>query len=609
MADPLPPEAFFAPPVFSVPKLAPDGNRYASLLRFDDRHQALVLMDIGTGQQETLIKADDLSVSNYWWKNDQWLLVLVEHDSGRRFFRTVDLKAKKSAELESLGVYPMRQILHLLPSSETDVLFSVRKQNTEDYNLVRIDLTKDKLEIVERAPKGLLAWYLNDTGQVVAVWGREHEQHYIARPQGGKNWEKKMLSEKTGLSPIVPLGVAPDGRRLIVRDDRAGGTGIVGYWEPFSDEFETIVSETPFEAATLQRWGPAEVAVGIDFMGPMENIMLPNPEIEASWAWLQKSLAGTRISLLSFSADGQGAMVYAQNERNAGVYCRVDFAARKVVPLAAASPQLKPATMVPSQVIQFPTRAGGKVLGEVWLPTGIERPPLVVLVGSSLRPAPPNGGFNTVAQFLANRGFAVVKVHHRGGVGLGAAYALAGDFEVVTGIVDDLEDAVRGLIAATWVDGDRVAVWGEEFGALSAVALVADRQLGNALVTINTSLDTGRWAVDTLARSGRTEEELLELAGGWAAVKEMRTVADPMPRLVGLAAPSFHYFTRAKNGYGDDYIRTPVNKLRQELVNHKRDFEIMTDPTFSEQERLKLADWRMRMAYIVAAAAFLEARL
>jgi dipeptidyl aminopeptidase/acylaminoacyl peptidase len=81
--------------------------------------------------------------------------------------------------------------------------------------------------------------------------------------------------------------------------------------------------------------------------------------------------------------------------------------------------------------------------------------------------------FDSDAQFLASRGYAVLQVNYRGSGGRGVDFKESGYRQWGGKIQDDLVDGVRWAIATGEVDGARMCVYGASFGGYSALMLAA----------------------------------------------------------------------------------------------------------------------------------------
>ena len=94
------------------------------------------------------------------------------------------------------------------------------------------------------------------------------------------------------------------------------------------------------------------------------------------------------------------------------------------------------------------------------LAKGERKPPLILMVHGGPHGVKDTWSFDTDAQFLANRGYAVLQVNYRGSDGRGNAFKRAGYRQWGGKIIDDLVDGVKGTVAQGEVDGARMCAYG-----------------------------------------------------------------------------------------------------------------------------------------------------
>jgi len=82
-------------------------------------------------------------------------------------------------------------------------------------------------------------------------------------------------------------------------------------------------------------------------------------------------------------------------------------------------------------------------------------------------------GYNSVAQFLANRGYAVLQPNFRGSTGYGKRFLDAGNGEWGRKMQDDLTWGVRHLVDKGIADPKRVGILGASYGGYAVLAGVA----------------------------------------------------------------------------------------------------------------------------------------
>jgi dienelactone hydrolase len=123
--------------------------------------------------------------------------------------------------------------------------------------------------------------------------------------------------------------------------------------------------------------------------------------------------------------------------------------------------------------IRYKSSDGLEIPAYLTLPKGAKRPlPLIAL---------PHGGpwgrdqwgYNSMAQYLANRGYAVLQPNFRASTGFGKKFLNAGNGKWGETMQDDITYGVKHLIANGSVDPKRVGIMGGSYGGYATLAGVA----------------------------------------------------------------------------------------------------------------------------------------
>jgi dipeptidyl aminopeptidase/acylaminoacyl peptidase len=139
--------------------------------------------------------------------------------------------------------------------------------------------------------------------------------------------------------------------------------------------------------------------------------------------------------------------------------------------LADLAPWLDENHLAEMRPVIYQARDGLAIPGYLTLPKGVEprNLPLVVI---------PHGGpwqrdvwgYDPEAQFLANRGAAVLQPNFRGSTGYGKAFWQAGFKQWGRDMQNDITDGVTWLINSGVADPKRVAIYGASYGGYAALA-------------------------------------------------------------------------------------------------------------------------------------------
>ena len=146
----------------------------------------------------------------------------------------------------------------------------------------------------------------------------------------------------------------------------------------------------------------------------------------------------------------------------------------------------------PTRAVRIPARDGLELPGLLTVPRNWEDsgpPPLVLMV---------HGGpwlfyrwtFDPLAQLLASRGYAVLKLNYRGSAGYGNRFREAAVGELAGRVQEDIEDAFDWAVREGHADPSRLAMFGDSFGGFCVLtAMVRGRLPVRAGVVLSGVVD------------------------------------------------------------------------------------------------------------------------
>jgi dienelactone hydrolase len=341
--------------------------------------------------------------------------------------------------------------------------------------LYDIDSRNAVRKMMADLPHPDLGFLIRNDGQVRYAFG--HDEHYEAllfrRDEASGDWTKL-----SGLGRRYwPLRYSLDDKQMLVDWSPRGGPDKL-----VREDVETGKRVTLFEDATGSYagalYGPdrnlpfgAFSAVG----KPQLRYFDDNDEGARLHKLLSAQFPDHYLQFINFSDDGNTLLFSVSSDRDPGSYYLFDRKTMKADLLISSREEIDPEQMAPRRPITFKARDGLVLHGFLTMPVHPDgsKVPLVLM---------PHGGpfgivddwfFDTDAQFLASRGYAVLQVNFRGSGGRGPDFKESGYREWGGKIQDDLVDGVRWAVAAGEVDGKRMCVYGGSFGGYSALILAA----------------------------------------------------------------------------------------------------------------------------------------
>jgi dipeptidyl aminopeptidase/acylaminoacyl peptidase len=201
------------------------------------------------------------------------------------------------------------------------------------------------------------------------------------------------------------------------------------------------------------------------------------PSTEIKWQILDPSIAADleaiaqvrpgEYSIISRDLADQTWLVAYLTDDGPVYYYTYTRATKNSTLLFSNQPKLESLPLVPMQPVSYAARDGLTIHGYLTTPVGIpaQHLPSILLVHGGPW-ARDFLGFDPEAQWLANRGYAVLQVNFHGSTGYGKAFLNAGNREWGAKMHDDLIDAVNWLVAQGIADPQKVVIMGGPMGAM-----------------------------------------------------------------------------------------------------------------------------------------------
>lgn len=211
------------------------------------------------------------------------------------------------------------------------------------------------------------------------------------------------------------------------------------------------------------------------------NVGIPKPyyldpnSVEAKQHQLLSSkFPGNFVDFVNYTDDGNKLLFSVNSDREPGAYFIFDKTSGRAYPLFANREALDPDQMSERRPITYTSRDGLTIHGYLTVPryhNPSKKMPLIVLPHGGPHGPSDHWFFDTDAQFLASRGYAVLQVNFRGSGGKGQAFERLGYRKWGSDIQNDILDGVQWAIREANVDADRMCTFGASFGGYSALML------------------------------------------------------------------------------------------------------------------------------------------
>jgi dipeptidyl aminopeptidase/acylaminoacyl peptidase len=180
------------------------------------------------------------------------------------------------------------------------------------------------------------------------------------------------------------------------------------------------------------------------------------------------------LRLCSRSDDESQWVVHAGRPNWRGAYYHVDHRTGALTEIGKVAPWLPDVLGSVTESFKFQSRDGLPIPGYLTFPDTEKRNNLPMVVVPHGGPwSRDSSGFSPEVEFLASRGYAVLRLNYRGSRGYGRRFLEAGYRQWGLAIQDDITDAVLWALQEGVADSRRVAIFGCSFGGYIALCGLA----------------------------------------------------------------------------------------------------------------------------------------
>ncbi len=280
------------------------------------------------------------------------------------------------------------------------------------------------------------------------------------------------------LESCGPVRFHKDGRRVYLLTNKGNGVDLTRLvlFDPATGHEELYESDpmgrVDFGNASFSDLTDEIIATTYD--DDRIRIYWKDKAFQSDYKLLQKKLPGKEISFTDSTKDEQLWLIGAFSDTEPGERYLFDRRTKKLTLQYRVREKLAREALSPMKAVRYRSSDNLEVPAYLTLPKGIEPKNLPAII---LPHGGPWGrdtwGYNSFAQFLANRGYAVLEPNFRGSTGYGKKYLDAGNNEWGQKMQDDLTWGVKYLVTSGIADPKRVGIMGGSYGGYATLAGVA----------------------------------------------------------------------------------------------------------------------------------------
>jgi dipeptidyl aminopeptidase/acylaminoacyl peptidase len=475
---------FFGEPAISGAQISPDGKMLSFLKPYKGTRNIWV-----KGVSEPFAAARPLSaessrpIRQYFWSRDSKFVLYAQDAGGDENFNVYAIDPKQPAPAD--GVPPTRALTNLkgvrteifaAPRKLPDILYiGLNDRDPKWHDLYELHISSGEKKLLRKNTDHIASWLINDAGVLRAVERTSDagDTEILRVDQD----DFKLIYSCNVLESCGASEFDPSGEKLYLTTNKGDLDLTELELLDIAGGSTAKLESDPLQRVDLRDVGISEIDHRVlysEYEDDAQRRYFKDKAFEADAKWLASKLSGLEISFGDRSADENIWMVFARGDTEPGIVYLWDRKGKGLTEQYKVREELPRASLASRKPFHYKSSDGLDIPAYLTLPKGLEARNLPLVVYPHGGPwARDSSGYDTMAQFLANRGYAVLQPNFRASTGYGKKFLNAGNGEWGRKMQDDLTFGVKALIAQGTADPSRVGIAGGSYGGYATLAGVA----------------------------------------------------------------------------------------------------------------------------------------
>jgi dipeptidyl aminopeptidase/acylaminoacyl peptidase len=478
-------ELFFGNPEISGAQVSPDGRWISFLKPYKDTRNVWVKR-VGDPYTAAKLLTNDTKrpVTQYFWSRDGKYVLYAQDQLGDENYNVyaVDPSSSPAAGQEIpparnlTAAKSVRAAIYSVPRNDPDIMYvGLNDRDKAWHDLYRVHISTGEKTLLRKNTERISGWMFDNAGALrLATRTADNGDTEILRvdPNGFTQVYSCNVFEGCG-----PIRFNKDNSKVYMQTNK-GATDLTRLvlFDPVA-KTEQVVESDPLNRVDFGNASFSDLTdelVATSYDDERTRIYWKNKDWEKDYNIIKSKLPDKEINLTSFTTDERIWMIVASSDREPGERYIFDRNSKKLTFQYRIFDKLPREALAPEKPISYTSTDGLTVPAYLTLPVGVAPKNLPLVVYPHGGPwGRDSWGYSPIAQFLANRGYAVLQPNFRASTGYGKKFLNAGNNEWGQKMQDDITNGVRYLIAQGIVDPKRVGIMGGSYGGYATLAGLA----------------------------------------------------------------------------------------------------------------------------------------
>ena len=477
-------EIFFGNPEYAGAQISPDGKYISFIKPYKDTMNVWVKgIDEPFSAARPMTADTARPVRQYFWSRDAKYILFVQDKGGDENFNVYAVNPADKPVAGSdvptarniTDAKGIRAIIQAVPKSDPDVIYvGINDRDKAWHDLYKVKIsTGERTLISENHDRyGGMVFDHNDKLRLAVRSAQSGATEILRIEPDGKTTTK--IYECGVFETCSPLAFNKDNKRVYLQTNK-GDLDLIELQllDVDTGKAEKVESD-PTNKVDLDNAIFSDVSneiIATTYEDDRVRIYWKNKDYQSDYDNIKKKLGEREISFNSATADESKFVVATFSDVDPGTVWLYDRKTKNLTTLYQAREKLDRSALSPMKAIRYKSSDGLEIPAYLTLPKGVDPKNLPLIAFPHGGPwGRDSWGYNTFAQFLANRGYAVLQPNFRASTGYGKKFLNAGNNEWGQKMQDDITWGVKYLVGQGIADPKRIGIMGGSYGGYATLA-------------------------------------------------------------------------------------------------------------------------------------------
>ena len=481
-------ELFFDNPEIAGGQLSPDGKFISFIKPYKGTMNVWVKKLDEDFKAAKPITADTLRpVRSYFWSRDGKYILYVQDKGGDENFNIYAVDPKEApaqgsdipvnrdlTKLKGVRVY-----IYSVPKTDPDAIYiGLNDRDKAWHDLYKLKLSTGERTLIRQnsAADRITGWIFDWDDQLrLASRANTDGSNDILRVD-----DKELVKIYTTsvFEEANPIAFHKDNKLVYMTTNKGDSIDLsrLILFDPATMK-EEVVEADPLKKVDIGNVFISEVTKEIvctSYEDERNRFYWRDKSYEEDYNRIKKELPNTEIYLSSLTTDENFWLLSASADTDPGSTYLYDRLNKKLTFQYRPRPNIPIKDLTEMKSISYKSSDGLEIPAYLTLPKGLEPKNLPVVVFPHGGPwGRDSWGYNTYAQFLANRGYAVLSPNFRASTGYGKKFLNAGNNQWGEKMQDDITWGIKYLISEGIADSTKIGIMGGSYGGYAVLAGLA----------------------------------------------------------------------------------------------------------------------------------------